>query len=417
MPRLTSTPTSTALILAIALTPLACTPAGSDAESTFVTFGDDGDDSSGDGDPTGDTTCGDGVVDPGEQCDLGPQNSDAGVCTTGCTLAECGDGVVYEGFEECDDGNSSNTDDCVHGCKLATCGDGFVHAGVEECDDGNDVENDSCTSACTPSTCGDGIIQAGEQCDDGNLDDSDACPSTCQLAFCGDGFLQAGVEECDDGNLENDDGCLAPLCVPATCGDGFIYEGVEECDDGNLDDDDDCPTNCMPAFCGDGFVHGQLEECDDGNDVDDDFCKVDCTSNGWYDDFETGGLMLLPWMTSGNANWSANTTSPHEGMYAAASGTIGHSQQSTLEVTLNIPQAGVVSFWHRVSSEGSFDFLRFYIDNVQQGNGWSGELAWQQASYPVAAGNHTFRWVYSKDGSVNSGSDKVWIDEVYVGLP
>ena len=185
MPRLTSTPTSTstALGLAIALTPLACTPAGSDDGTTFATFGDDGDDTSGDGDPTGDgdTNCGDGVVDPGEQCDLGPQNSDAGVCTTGCTLAECGDGFVYTGFEECDDGNSSNTDDCVHGCKLATCGDGFVHAGVEECDDGNDVETDACLPVyCKNAQCGDGIVWAGmEQCDDGNNQSGDGCDATC----------------------------------------------------------------------------------------------------------------------------------------------------------------------------------------------------------------------------------------------
>ena len=74
-------------------------------------------------------------------------------------------------------------------------------------------------------------------------------------------------------------------------------------------------------------------------------------------------------------------------------------------------------FWYSVSSESNFDYLRFYIDNVQQGNGWSGAVAWAQAQYNIAAGNHTFRWVYSKDGSVVVGSDKAWIDEVYVGPP
>jgi hypothetical protein len=87
-----------------------------------------------------------------------------------------------------------------------------------------------------------------------------------------------------------------------------------------------------------------------------------------------------------------------------------------LEVTLDIPAAGVVQFWHHVSSEGYFDFLRFYIDNIPQGDGWSGELGWQQAEYPIPAGNHTLSWVYSKDGSVDSYSDSVWIDEVYIGL-
>jgi cysteine-rich repeat protein len=207
------------------------------------------------------------------------------------------------------------------------------------------------------------------------------------------------------------------FCKLATCGDGFINVGVEECDDGNLEDNDVCPSSCTVATCGDGFVFDGTEECDDGNDIEDDFCKVDCTSNGWYDDFESGGLMLLPWMLSGNANWTAATTMVHEGTYAAASGTIGDSQQSTMQVTLNVPQPGVVRYWYRVSSESNYDYLRFYVDNVEQGGGWSGEVPWTQAQYNIPAGNHTFRWVYSKDGSLSNGSDKTWIDEVYVGPP
>ena len=418
--------------LAIALLPLACTVDADDGSTTFGGFdtndptgntdlGDDttGDGDGGDGDGDGDpnTNCGDGVVDPGEQCDLGPQNDDAKGCTTQCTIAACGDGFVYEGFEECDDGNTSNTDDCVGTCKIATCGDGFVQAGVEDCDDANDIETDSCTSVCAFGNCGDGVVQAGEQCDDGNLDDSDSCPTSCQLAYCGDGFVQAGVEECDDGNADSDDACIPVYCVPASCGDGYIQAGVEECDDGNLEDGDACPSSCIDAYCGDGFILDGIEECDDGNGIDDDFCKLDCTSNGWYDDFETGDLLLLPWVTNGSGQWATTNVMPHEGVYAAASATITHSQSTNLEVTLNVPQAGVVRFWYRVSSESSFDYLRFYIDNVQQGSGWSGTIAWTQATYNVAAGNHTFRWTYSKDGSVNSGSDKVWIDEVYIGPP
>jgi cysteine-rich repeat protein len=205
--------------------------------------------------------------------------------------------------------------------------------------------------------------------------------------------------------------------VEATCGDGYLNEGVEECDDANLDDTDACPTSCIPAFCGDGFALAGMEECDDANMVDDDFCMNDCSSNGWYDNFETNNLMALPWTTNGNGNWATSSTQPHQGAYGAASATITHSQTTNLEVTLDAPQAGVVSFWYRVSSESNYDYLRFYVDNVQQGQGWSGTVAWAQASYPIGAGNHTFRWTYSKDGSVNSNEDKVFIDEVYIGPP
>jgi len=92
--------------LLLPLFALACTnPPADDGGLTF----DPTDEGTGDGDQPGE--CGDGHVDPGEVCDLGPDNSDNGPCTSMCTIAECGDGLVYEGFEECDDGNGANTDD------------------------------------------------------------------------------------------------------------------------------------------------------------------------------------------------------------------------------------------------------------------------------------------------------------------
>jgi cysteine-rich repeat protein len=408
--------------LVILLAPLGCPTEAAEDGPIFTTGEEISDETTTTEESTGDTTtdeqgggsCGDGTVDADEECDLGSDNDDAGVCTSACTLAACGDGKVYAGFEECDDGNQSNTDDCVNSCAAATCGDGFVHEGVEVCDDGNDVESDECTSSCEASTCGDGVIQGSEQCDDGDGDDSDECPGSCMLAFCGDGYIQAGVEVCDDGNMNDDDGCQPVFCVESFCGDGKVWAGMEECDDGNMSDMDACPQ-CMIGFCGDGFVDLGSEECDDANMVEDDFCQSDCIANGYSDDFETNNLMKLPWALSGNGNWSTTNNMPHGGMYNARSGAIGHSQSSTMElVNLPIPANGTVTFWYRVSSEQSFDYLRFYIDGVQQGNGWSGAVPWAQASYNVAAGNHTLRWVYSKDGSVVVGEDAAFIDDVYI---
>lgn len=56
----------------------------------------------------------------------------------------CGDGVLDLG-EECDDGNLIATDGCTDRCTI--CGDGVVTA-PEECDDGNLDEGDGCTAAC-----------------------------------------------------------------------------------------------------------------------------------------------------------------------------------------------------------------------------------------------------------------------------
>lgn len=63
------------------------------------------------------------------------------------TLSICGDGVVDPG-EDCDDGNTDNTDACSSVCATSRCGDGYLWTGIEECDDGNMVDGDGCSSSC-----------------------------------------------------------------------------------------------------------------------------------------------------------------------------------------------------------------------------------------------------------------------------
>jgi len=57
--------------------------------------------------------CGNGVLEPGEECDEGLRNSDEepGACRKDCSNSGCGDGVVDPG-EECDDGNETDWDGC-----------------------------------------------------------------------------------------------------------------------------------------------------------------------------------------------------------------------------------------------------------------------------------------------------------------
>lgn len=82
-----------------------------------------------------------------------------------------------------------------------------------------------------------------------------------------------------------------------------------------------------------------------------------------------------------------------------------------LSLTLTVSQPGNVSFFSKVSSEPNYDYLRFYIDGVQQGQ-WSGLLNWEFHSYPVAAGTRTFTWSYVKDQGVSTGSDCAWLDHI-----
>ena len=63
--------------------------------------------------------CGNGIVEPDEQCDDGADNSDsrADACRTQCRVAQCGDGVV-DSAEACDDGNLWGGDGCGLTCGL-----------------------------------------------------------------------------------------------------------------------------------------------------------------------------------------------------------------------------------------------------------------------------------------------------------
>jgi cysteine-rich repeat protein len=74
-------------------------------------------------------------------------SGDAGGYSVSMTCPGCGNGIPEPG-EQCDDGNFDNTDACLNTCQNATCGDGFVWAGVEQCDDGNTTPGDGCDANC-----------------------------------------------------------------------------------------------------------------------------------------------------------------------------------------------------------------------------------------------------------------------------
>ena len=82
---------------------------------------------------------------------------------------------------------------------------------------------------------------------------------------------------------------------------------------------------------------------------------------------------------------------------------------SRIEVTAE--GSGTVSFDWGVDSEGGYDYLEFYID------GWlkdriSGYISSQSKSYSVGSGTHLLLWKYTKDGSVDGGSDQGWVNNL-----
>jgi hypothetical protein len=82
---------------------------------------------------------------------------------------------------------------------------------------------------------------------------------------------------------------------------------------------------------------------------------------------------------------------------------------------ITLSTGATMSFWLNTSTETCCDHLELWVDGVLSGQ-WQGTTAWTQASAAVSAGAHTLEWRYTKDGSVSSGSDAVWIDDVTFAL-
>ena len=113
-------------------------------------------------------TCGNGVVDPGEQCDLGSWNG----------------GPIPE------------PPDLTYFCCTATC---------QFAASGSFCAGGTCNATGTCS-CGNGVVDPGEECDDGaaNRTGGTCCAPYCQL-------LPPGTPCADDGDLCTADLCLLPV--------------------------------------------------------------------------------------------------------------------------------------------------------------------------------------------------------------
>ncbi len=144
--------------------------------------------------------------------------------------------------------------------------------------------------------------------------------------------------------------------------------------------------------------------------------------------FLVGGKLPAGWKKSADSDkgWKVvnNLTHPNikeasEGRFALMNEDIIIGEDAGIEVTMETG-AGEIRFDTRVSMHEKYDFLRFYIDGVEQDlrpdladeNGLSGDLVWQTFVFPVpVAGVHTFKWRYVKQTRAGY-FDAAWIDNV-----
>ena len=283
-------------------------------------------------------SCGDGFVDPGEDCDgtelAGQTCASLGHyrvvgtlrCLPTCLYdltdcgGRCGDNTVDAADDEQCDGDNLNGQtcqnlgytggivSCTEGCRFdisaceSACGNGHLEPG-EACEDGARVDGDGCSSECQ--------VEPGWTCDE-------SVPSTC-VTTCGDG-LAAGEEQCDGDDLRGLEQCgevdghpyhggtLA--CLPdctfdmsscqaaGYCGDSVIQAasgevcdrsalGGETCETqgsypGALKCADDCQAFSLLSCggrCGDGMAQVAFGEQCDGDDL-----RFDQNGDGAYED-------------------------------------------------------------------------------------------------------------------------------------
>ena len=134
------------------------------------------------------------------------RNNDIDVFARRIPTATCGNGAL-DPFEECDDGNVLDSDSCSGACVATPCGNGVLE-GAEQCDDGNVRSGDGCSEFCLLEACGDGTVQKNdrEECDDHNLADADGCSATCQIepdkmAWVVDEFSRLALESIVTGQV------------------------------------------------------------------------------------------------------------------------------------------------------------------------------------------------------------------------
>ena len=128
--------------------------------------------------------------------------------------------------------------------------------------------------------------------------------------------------------------------------------------------------------------------------------------------FETGDFSLFDWQVDPTYPWTITTTNPYEGTYCMKSGGAGVANVvSNMSVTVNIPADGLMSFFGKISCENSWDYGYFYIDGVQKAS-FTGAGNWVEKTYDITAGDHTFKWSYTKDSSVNSNDDCFYVDYI-----
>ena len=129
-------------------------------------------------------------------------------------------------------------------------------------------------------------------------------------------------------------------------------------------------------------------------------------------DFETGDFSQANFIDGTNP-WSV-VDNDHSGSYCAKSASGNNNAISVMGLTVTLTNDETLTFSAKVSSESGYDKAYFYIDGVAKIKGISGNGDWIDYNYPLTAGTHTLRWLYSKDGGVAYYDDCFYVDDIKI---
>ncbi|MFT4642008.1 MAG: subtilisin-like proprotein convertase family protein, partial [Verrucomicrobiales bacterium] len=101
-----------------------------------------------------------------------------------------------------------------------------------------------------------------------------------------------------------------------------------------------------------------------------------------------------PFYLGGHEVWYPQTAVTSDGTDALQSPPLGEGESSSFETDVVGP--ATVTFQWKVSSEESYDWLRFALDDTVV-HEISGDQDWAQIEYEVPEGAHRLKWAYSKD--------------------
>ena len=146
------------------------------------------------------------------------------------------------------------------------------------------------------------------------------------------------------------------------------------------------------------------------------------------ENFETGDFSCHNWDNFSLNSWTITNETSSNGDFSAVSGPINDNQSSSLSITMEVLNDGILEFDYKVSAEYSssgnffYDGLEFYIDGQlmdQFQTSTNGTSSWNNAQYDVSSGNHNFVWTFIKDGgggstdcTVTSCEDAAYIDNI-----